>query len=143
MLRVQPVAREGFSGGRFALRDFVLVMREGEVDSAGVNVERFAEIFHGHRGAFDMPAGTARADGGLPEMFAGFRRLPECKIARAFLFVAVVVHARARLNARQIDLRQLAVIGKFGDAVVDRAFARIGESLLLEALDELAMSAVW
>src|SRR2546427_9306263 len=115
MLRVQPVAREGFSGGRFALRDFVLVMREGEVDSAGVNVERFAEIFHGHRGAFDMPAGTARADGGLPEMFAGFRRLPEGRIARSFVFVAGDVHLRARLNARQIEVQQRAVFWTYGD----------------------------
>src|SRR5205823_6791978 len=68
MLGVEPVARERLARGGFALGNFVLVMREGEVDAAGVNVECFAEIFHGHGRALDVPARTAGADGGFPEM---------------------------------------------------------------------------
>src|SRR6266436_2296875 len=44
MLGVQPVADEMFASGGFTLRDFVFVMREGEVDAAGMDVNRFAEI---------------------------------------------------------------------------------------------------
>src|SRR5438876_8194570 len=95
MLGVEPVARERLARGGFALGNFVLVMREGEVDAAGVNVECFAEIFHGHGRALDVPARTAGADGGFPEMVAGLRRFPERKVSRTFFFVAVVVDARA------------------------------------------------
>jgi hypothetical protein len=102
-----------------------------------VNVQRFAEIFHGHGGTLDVPAGAAGTDGRFPKMFAGLGRFPEREIACAFFFVAVVVDAGAGLNAGQVDLGKFAVVGKFRDAVVDRAFARIGECFLLQPLDEL------
>src|SRR2546430_7524234 len=112
-------------------------MREGEVDAAGMNVQRFAEIFHGHCRTFDVPTGTARADLRFPEMFAGLWRLPESKVARAFFFVTVVVDPRTGLNTGQIDFGKLSVSGKFRDAVVDRTFAVVSERFLLQALDEL------
>src|SRR5205807_4752602 len=40
-------------------------------------------------------------------------------------------------NAGEIDLGEFSVIRKLGDAVVDGAFARIGEGFFLKALDEL------
>src|SRR6267154_6825339 len=116
MFRVEPVTHEWFAGRAFALRDLVLVMWKCQVNSSSVNVQRLAQILHSHRRAFNVPPGTPRADGGLPKMFSKFRRLPQRKIARAFFFVAVVVHARARLNPRQIDLRELSVLGKLSDA---------------------------
>src|SRR2546429_427024 len=137
MLGVEPVARERLARGGFALGNFVLVMREGEVDAAGVNVECFAEIFHGHGRALDVPARTAGADGGFPEMVAGLRRFPERKVSRTFFFVAVVVDARAGLNAGEIDFGEFSIVWKLGDAIVDRTFARIGEGFLLKPLDEL------
>ena len=130
------MADERLARRRFALRDFVFVVRKREVDAAGVDVERIAEIFHGHRGAFDVPAGAAGADGRLPEMLAGLRRFPQREIARVVLFVLVDVHTRARLHAGDIDFRELAVGGKFRDAVVDRAVARVGEALLLQSFDQ-------
>src|SRR5437667_12760719 len=137
MLGVEPVARERLARGGFALGNFVLVMREGEVDAAGVNVECFAEIFHGHGRALDVPATTAGADGGFPEMVAVLRRFPERKVSRTFSFVAVVVDARAGLNAGEIDFGEFSIVWKLGDAIVDRTFARIGEGFLLKPLDEL------
>src|SRR5712691_3412154 len=103
MLGVQPVADEMLAGGGFALRDFVFMVRESEVDAAGVNIERFAQIFHGHGGALDVPAGAAAADGRVPEMLAGLGSFPEREIAGAFFFVAVVVDAGAGLNAADVD----------------------------------------
>src|SRR5215472_7492038 len=102
MLGVQPVARERLARSGFALGDFVFVMWEREIDAAGVNVERFAKVFHGHGRALDVPSGAAGANGGFPEMLAGLGGFPEGKIARALFFIAVVVHARARLNAAEI-----------------------------------------
>src|SRR5437660_10664040 len=95
MLGVEPVARERLARGGFALGNFVLVMREGEVDAAGVNVDCFAEIFHGHGRALDVPARTAWADGGFPEVVAGLRRRPERNLSRNFFCVARVVEERA------------------------------------------------
>src|SRR5205807_607285 len=43
MFGVQPIPRKWFAGRGFALRDFVLVMRKRKVDTARVNIERFAE----------------------------------------------------------------------------------------------------
>ncbi len=131
MLRVHPVVHEFLPGGRFALRDFVFVMGERKVDATGVNVQRFAQIFHGHRGAFDMPAGAACPNRGLPEMFAGFWRFPQREIACAFFFVAIVVDASIHLHAAEIDLGEPAVILEFGDAVVDGAFAVVGIGVVL------------
>ena len=46
----------------------------------------------------------------FPEMLAGLGRFPESEIARAFFFVAVHVHARAGLDAGDVDLGELAVV---------------------------------
>src|SRR5262250_2918248 len=110
MLGVEPVTRKRLSRCTLALCDFVFMMRESEVDAASVNVQRLAEKFHGHCGTFDVPSGTSRTDFGFPEMFSRFRSFPECKVARAFFFVAIVVHARAGLDASQIDFGKLAVL---------------------------------
>ena len=67
----------------------------------------------------------------------GFGRLPQRKIARALLFVAVLVDARTGLNSATVNLRELAVFGKLRDAVIDRAFAGVGERLFLQPLDQL------
>ncbi len=104
MLGVQPVTRKRLAGGGFALRNFVFVMWECQVDSAGVNIERLAKIFHGHGGAFDVPAGTAGTDRSLPEMLARLRRFPEREVAGAFFFVTIVIHARAGLDTADVDL---------------------------------------
>ena len=101
VLGVQPEAHEGFAGGGSACGDFVFVVREGQVDAAGVDVQRFAEIFHGHGGALDVPAGTAGADARLPEMFAGFGRFPESEIAGVVFFVAIVYPRARRLSCRR------------------------------------------
>src|SRR5262249_60047867 len=115
MLGVEPVSRERFSRGAYTLRDFVLVVRESEVDSASVNVQRFTEILHGHRGAFNVTAGAARADFRFPEMFTGLGRFPERKVPRALFFVTIVVHSRAGLSFGQINFGKIAVCWKFSD----------------------------
>src|SRR5215472_6650039 len=128
---MQPHANERPSGSRFALRDFVFVMRKGEVDPAGMNIEGIAEILHRHGGALDVPAWTAGADARFPEVFAGFGCFPESEIARIFLVILIDVHARAGLNAAQIDFRKFAILREFGNAEVNGAVTIIGKALLL------------
>src|SRR5271169_7120964 len=137
MLRVHPVAHKRLTGRAFALRDFVFVVRKREIDAASVNVQRLAQILHGHRGAFDMPAGAALADGRFPEMLTGLRRFPQRKVARALFFVAVHIYTRTRLNPSHVKIRKPAVLRELRDAVIDRAFDWIGKSLPLEPLDQL------
>src|SRR6202050_5080921 len=122
---MQPELHKGLAGGRLTFGDFIFVMRKGEVYAAGVNVQSFAEIFHGHGGAFDVPAGTAGADAGLPEMLTGFGSFPEGEIAGVVFFVAIVIHAGAGFHSAEINFGALAVLRKFGDAVVDGTFTGI------------------
>src|SRR4029077_17072804 len=106
MLGMQPVPNKRFARSTFALRNFIFMMRKCQVDSARVNVQRLAQVLHGHRRTLDVPARPAASDLRLPKMLARLWRLPQCEVARALLFIAVVVHARTRLNSRQINLRE-------------------------------------
>ena len=73
---VEPVAGEGLVRARLALGDLIFVVREHEVFAAGVEVEAVAEIFHGHGGALDVPAGATGAERGIPGDFAGLGCFP-------------------------------------------------------------------
>src|SRR5258708_32532810 len=123
MFKVQPVADELLSGGAFALRDFVFVMRKNQIDATGVQVESFTQIFHGHGRALDMPAGPAATDAGVPGRFFWFVwGLPESEIARVFFLVLVCVYAFAGAVdvAGEVDLGELAIFRERLDPVIDR-----------------------
>jgi len=123
--RMHPEAGEGLAGERFGLRDFVFVMREDQVDAAGVDIERGAQVLNGHHGAFDVPAGAARTDRRIPTEFAFLGRLPQGEIARVGLIVFVDVDAGAGQVAAEIVVRKLAIAGEARDAEVSRAVARV------------------
>src|SRR3546814_17863560 len=56
-------ARERLAAvGAFAWGDLVLVVRELQVDAAGMDVDGLAQVRGGHRRAFDVPAGAARSE---------------------------------------------------------------------------------
>ena len=60
---VHPVAHErSLAGGRLALGDLVLVVREAQVLAAEVDVDLVAEERGGHHGALDVPAGPPLHD---------------------------------------------------------------------------------
>src|SRR5689334_19260586 len=114
MFEVNPVTDKLFSGRAFTLRDFVFVMRKDEIDAARVNVETLAQILHRHRGALDVPTGTAASDFRVARGF-GFTcgLLPQREIARVFLLVLVRVDSFTRAGdvAGEVDLRKLSVLG--------------------------------
>src|SRR6266545_1654649 len=62
MFKVDPVTNELLPCCAFTLGNLILMMREYEIYSAGMNIESFAQILHRHRRAFDVPAGTAASD---------------------------------------------------------------------------------
>ena len=98
-------------------------MREDQINAARVDVERLAQIFHGHRGALDVPAGTPAPELRVPRgLVRRLRPFPESEIARVLLLILVRIDALARAGdvAREIYLRELAVFGKRADAVIDR-----------------------
>jgi hypothetical protein len=80
---------KGLAGGRLALGDLVLVMREDQVDAAGVDVERRPEVGHAHRRAFDVPARPARSDRRCPSSARRAWALPEGEVADVVLAVLV------------------------------------------------------
>ena len=106
---VHPVAGEGDDArGRLALGDFVLVMGEDQVLPASVNVQALAQVGHGHTGAFNVPAGTARPPRAFPRRLAGAGALPQGEVHGVFL-VLVYLDATARLHPLQGAVAQFAV----------------------------------
>ena len=77
---VGPVGDHRLVVAAFALGDFVFVVREDEVEAAAVDVERFAEQLLAHRGAFDVPAGSAVAPRAVPRRLAGLGCFPQCEV---------------------------------------------------------------
>ena len=66
---MEPIVAPFMPEVGFALGDLVGMVREGVVDAAAMDIELFAEVFHGDAGAFDVPAGIADAPGTVPFEF--------------------------------------------------------------------------
>ena len=79
--------------------------------------------------------GRPGPSGAVPERLAVLGRFPQDEIAGVGFVVFVHVDARAGADAAEIVVRELAVVGKLRDAVVDRAVAAIGVAALVELLD--------
>ena len=77
---MHPVPGHGLAKTALALSDFVFMVGKNQVKAAAVDIEAFSQIFIGHGGAFDMPAGTALAPGAFPGGLAGFCLFPQSKV---------------------------------------------------------------
>ena len=133
---VQPVVDELAAVGGLGLGDLVLVVREGEVAAAAVDVDRFSEIAVGHGGALDVPAGSALSPRGFPVGLAGLGSLPEGEVERVFLDV-VDVNARAGLQIVDRLVAQLAVVLELERAVIHIAVHLVGIPLLDQGGDDV------
>src|SRR5207237_4872892 len=93
-----------------------------EVDPAGVDVQRVAEVALAHRRALDVPAWAAAPERRIPRgselLIPGLRLLPEREIAHRLLFVLVGRHPRAGLQPGAVEVRQLPVLRKAVDPEV-------------------------
>mmetsp|Transcript_26406 Transcript_26406/g.82326 ORF Transcript_26406/g.82326 Transcript_26406/m.82326 type:complete len:207 (-) Transcript_26406:147-767(-) len=84
---VHPAVAERRAVRRLGLGDLVLVVREDEVDAAGVEVQRRPEVALRHRRALDVPARAAGAPRRVPGDLAVriLARLPEREVLRRAL----------------------------------------------------------
>ena len=118
------------------LRDLVFVVGEGEVLAAAMDVDGLAEELIDHRGAFDMPAGSAVAVGGFPVGLAGLVGLPEREVERILLHVGDV-DARARFEVFDRHVGKLAVFLKLLRAEVNVAVDLVSEALFHKGIDDI------
>ena len=130
---MEPVMHRFTAVAAFGLGDFVFVMGEDQIRAAAVNIEGIAEVFFGHGGAFDMPAGTAFAPGAFPIGFAGFRRFPQREIEGISLLLA---HGDSGAGLHFVDgaAGKFAVGFEFADFEVDVAVDFVGEAVVDDLL---------
>src|SRR5262245_27465203 len=90
---------EWLSGCCLALGDLIFVVRKDVIDTAAMDVQRGAEIFHRHGGALNVPTRTPFTERRFPAGFLGvLRRFPEDEISRLLLLVFVGVDPRTDLE---------------------------------------------
>src|SRR5579885_263076 len=74
------------AGGALGLRYLVLVMNRDVVETAGMDIQRLAQVLHRHRRALDMPARVAAAPRAIPlHQMARLLKHPQREIVRALL----------------------------------------------------------
>ena len=119
------------------LRRLVLVVGEGQVVAAGVDLEADAEHLLGHRRALDVPARAPAAPGRVPGgVLALLLGLPEREVERILLAIGAfdplaLVHVVDRAMA------QRAVVGVRAHAEVDVAVDRVGRAVVEQGLDQV------
>lgn len=83
---VHPVPRhDGMTERAAALRDLVLVMREDEIETAGVDVEGLAQELAAHGRALDVPARPAATPRARPARLLRRRGLPQHEVGGILL----------------------------------------------------------
>ena len=127
---------ERLAGEALALGYLILMVREDKILAAAVNINGVAEIAPVHRGALDMPAGSALAPRGIPCGLAGFRGFPDGEIHRLALDLADH-YTRARLKILKRLMRELAVILELLGAEINVALRLIGVALFDKGRDYL------
>ena len=130
--------REGAAVCALGLRDLVLVVREDEVETAGMDVDGLAEVLVRHSRALDVPARTAlAAPRRIPCRFARLGSLPDREVHRVLLDLANR-DACAGLKLLHRLMAQLAVLREGLGAEVNVAVLRnIGVAVLDQTLDDV------
>ena len=145
---VQPIPGERLAvrlaSCPFTLSNFILVMRKNQIFAAHVNIDTWAEEFHTHGAALDVPARTAFAPRAGPEhaTIIGSAGLPKGEVGDSFLGVFVVGDALTLAHFLKIQFEQLAVGvaggAIFFDAEIDRAIGgSIGDALLHQLVNQI------
>ena len=137
---VQPVIDKRLTGGPFALRDLVFMMRELQIESAAVDVEMLAQQRATHGRALNVPARTTCAERrlvlGVRRLFR-LGRLPEDEIQR----IQLAIVDRHTLTCAQLVkrlTRELSVAFKLAHGVVHVTVGcPIGQTLVLQFANEV------
>jgi len=112
------------------------------IDAARVQIETFAEVFHGHGAALDVPAGPSLAPGRRPAVRAVFGAggFPQGEVGGAgpVVFVGLLAVDRAGRDLAVGKPGKATVGGKGTHVVVDRSVGRaVGVAFLQEPCDQL------
>ena len=130
---VQPVPAETIARG-LALRAFVLVVRENQIQTTTMDIELRTEEGLGHSGAFEVPARTSAAPRRRPRGLSLLGRLPQREVTRiAFAHAG----ALALMNVIELVSRQCAVAREAQHIEVDVAFFRVRMPGCDESFDQL------
>ena len=102
----------------FGLCDFVFMVRELQVSTAGMDVDGVAQELLRHAGALNVPARTAHAPWGFPcDFVIGLSCLPQCEVQRIFLLFAYCDSGTCN-QVFDILTGQLAVADKLSGSVI-------------------------
>ena len=126
---VHPIICERHAVAALALSDLILMVREDEILTAAMNVDRIAEETSYHRRTFDMPARSAMSPRGLPVRLARLCALPESEVHRLFFDLADH-NSCAGFKILKRLMRKLAVLVEFGGAEINIAVNGIGVALV-------------
>src|ERR1700733_505428 len=96
-------------------------MRENQVFSASMQIQRLPQFFHGHHRALQVPTRPSRPDRSIPESLAWLWRFPDSKVARAVFFVFVHINAGPVDHPAKVFLGKFAVLRKAGNSKVIRS----------------------
>src|SRR5438445_6451840 len=98
------------------------MMRKHQVDTTRVDVEGVAKVALAHRRALDVPARPALSERRVPRgpdlLVTRLRLLPQREVADRLLVVLVSGHAGTGAKPLPVEVRQLAVVRKAGDAEI-------------------------
>ena len=123
---MHPAADHLVPGDRVGLGPLVFVVREPEVDPAGVHVDVLAQVVQGHRGALGVPArepGAPRCGPG--QLAPGGRSLPQCPVGmEPLLRIHLAAGPVAGPQVGEPVPGQLAVAGVGAGVEVHRAARR-------------------
>ena len=137
---VHPVADEGFLAisCTLALGYLGLVVRKNVVHAAAMDVDGLAEQSGSHSAALDVPTGPSFAPGALPANSTILPNpgLPKRKVGDGLLVVFVAGNPLAGTLTLEVDMGELPVVWKRGNAKIDGAVLRlVGVSALHERPD--------
>ena len=108
--RMHPGIGKALMPSAGCLGALVLMVREGEVGSATVNIDRHAQIAMHHGSALGVPTGTALAPRRIPHRLTGLGGLPQSEVERIAL-VLVLLDTRTHHQIVDIATRNLAIGG--------------------------------
>jgi len=120
---VQPEAGERLPRGRFRLRDLVFVVREDQVDAAGVKVERLGaaalpDLLERHRGASEChpPARPNGASHAAPTCSSAGSAFFHSAKSRGSSFAYSSLRPAPDLELPRVESRQPSVVGNLAMA---------------------------
>ena len=136
---VEPVADERHPGGGLRLGRLALVVREDEVPSTAVHVDRLPQLAQDERRALDVPPGPSRAPTRLPGRLVGQRRLPQHEVERVPLVGVVgvppVLGGHGQHGGR-VEVADLPEAGEGGHVEVDRPAGLVGVTRVEHRADQ-------